>query len=174
VLRKLAGVLDWVPGLATRLIVGLLFVPTGWGKLQNLDKVREYFTGELHLPPFMAPVIATTELVVGILLVLGLSTRVAAGAVIVLMIGALKSAILPAIDGWDKVHGLGTILSSMFWGSEIKVEGVDDPIVLQDALHKAGEFWYLVVAAWLATFGGGRFSLDHLLNRFWLKDDSTR
>src|SRR5437764_7029354 len=47
--------------LAIRLYWGWQFATDGWGKLTHLDRVTEYFGGQLHLP---AP--AATALMVGI------------------------------------------------------------------------------------------------------------
>ena len=59
--------------------MGLVFVTTGWGKLQNLDRVIEFFRSlGIPAPEYQAPFVAATELACGLLLVLGLGTRFAA------------------------------------------------------------------------------------------------
>jgi putative oxidoreductase len=71
--------LAWLPPLLARVSVGLVFVTTGWGKLQNLDRVIEFFRSlGIPAPEYQAPFVAATELSCGLLLVLGLGTRFAA------------------------------------------------------------------------------------------------
>ena len=43
------GYLDWVPGLLTRLVVGLAFYDSGGGKLENMEKTVDFFT-KLSIP----------------------------------------------------------------------------------------------------------------------------
>src|SRR3569832_221015 len=66
------------PTLA-RLTLASVFIGTGWGKLNNLGSTIEYFTS-LHIPApaFNARLAAGTEFVGGVLLLLGLFTRLAA------------------------------------------------------------------------------------------------
>src|SRR4051812_32432618 len=69
----------WFAPLLARVAVGTVFIGTGWGKLQDLDKVTAYFTDlgipMAHLNAIMA---AFTEFVCGCLLVAGLGARFAA------------------------------------------------------------------------------------------------
>jgi hypothetical protein len=51
--------LDWAPPLLARLVIGVIFVPTGWGKLHNLPDIvaspREIFgKEELHYIALLA------------------------------------------------------------------------------------------------------------------------
>jgi len=48
VLRVSAG-LRWLPPTLTRLVIGWVFLQSGWGKLHSLDNITEYF-GSLHIP----------------------------------------------------------------------------------------------------------------------------
>jgi putative oxidoreductase len=62
--------------LLIRLFWGWQFLTTGWGKLHNLPHVREFFASlGVPAPAIMAPAIATLEFVGGILLIVGLLTR---------------------------------------------------------------------------------------------------
>ena len=79
--------------LLTRLVFGQAFVVTGWGKLNNLDGVRAFFT-ELGIPlaSVQAPMVATIEFVGGLLLLLGLGTRYASLLLVSTMLVALATA----------------------------------------------------------------------------------
>ena len=69
--------LQWVWILVARLGVGGEFLLSGWGKLHRLDKLVAYFQ-ELKIPAaaIQAPFIATLEFVGGLLLLVGLGTRI--------------------------------------------------------------------------------------------------
>ena len=65
--------------LLIRFYWGWQFAQTGWGKLQHLDRVADFFqTLNIPWPHLSAPLVATVELVGGILLVLGIGSRVVA------------------------------------------------------------------------------------------------
>jgi putative oxidoreductase len=85
--------LGFLPPLLARVTVGWVFVNSGWGKLHHLDKVIEYFT-DLGIPAaaIQAPIAASTELVAGSLLLLGLLTRLASLPLMVIMSVAILTA----------------------------------------------------------------------------------
>src|ERR1017187_6395457 len=65
--------------LAVRLYWGWQFWQSGWGKLQDIPKVVDYFTSlGVPFPAFNAPFIAALEAGGGILLLLGLGSRLIA------------------------------------------------------------------------------------------------
>jgi putative oxidoreductase len=76
---RIGQTIDWLPPTVARLTVGLVFFQSGWGKLQNLAQVTDYFT-ELGLPApaFQATLVSATELACGSLLLAGWATRFAA------------------------------------------------------------------------------------------------
>ncbi|USB35139.1 DoxX family protein [Paenibacillus sp. YPG26] len=79
-----------------RIALGILFVAHAINKFQTgLPNISGWFQS-LGLPGVLGYVIAYTELVVGIALILGLFTRYVSAIVIVIMIGAVLSAKLPA------------------------------------------------------------------------------
>lgn len=83
----------WIPLLLARLAMAGEFIPSGWGKLGNLPKLTAYFvTLGIPAPGLNAAASATTELVGGILLLLGLGTRFAAAALTVVMTVAILTA----------------------------------------------------------------------------------
>jgi len=94
------------PALA-RVSVGVVFMSTGWGKLHSLDKVTQFFT-ELHIPApaFQAGLVATTEFVGGLCLVLGLLTRLAAIPLATTMVVAILTAKRADIEGVTGLFGL--------------------------------------------------------------------
>lgn len=83
-----------------RLTVGLVFVGTGWGKLHTLDKVTEFFTSlGIPAPGFHARLVALTEFGGGILILLGLGTRLIAVPMAFTMVVAILTAKRGDIDG---------------------------------------------------------------------------
>lgn len=100
--------LSWLPPLLLRVLVGTAFVLTGWGKLHNLENVTKYFDS-LGIPAasLQAPMVSAIEFVGGLLLVVGLATRVVAALLIGVMAVALLTAIIPGADG------AGAIISSI-------------------------------------------------------------
>jgi putative oxidoreductase len=91
--------LSWLPPLLARVAIGIAFILTGLGKLKGLDGVIAFF-GELGIPApqIMAPFVAGTELVGGIMLVLGLGTRIAALALASTMVVATLTAVWPKLE----------------------------------------------------------------------------
>jgi len=105
-LRALAARLSWFPPALTRLTLGVVFMGTGWGKLHSLDKVTEFFT-QLHIPApsFNAALVATSELVCGAFLLVGLFARLAAIPLIATMCVALATAKSGDIEGIRDLFG---------------------------------------------------------------------
>jgi putative oxidoreductase len=95
------------PPLLARLTLGIVFVESGWGKLHALDRVTAFFT-ELGIPfpGLQAPFVAATELVCGLLLLVGLATRWAALPLAATMIVAVLTAQRAQIGGVGDLAGL--------------------------------------------------------------------
>ena len=103
--RQIAGYLTWLAPLFARITVGWVFLWSGWGKLNNLPQVTENFAGwGIPLPHLLAPFVSGVELFGGLFLLLGLLTRISAGALGVTMIVAIRSA------KWADVDSLETLL----------------------------------------------------------------
>ncbi|MFY9551689.1 MAG: DoxX family protein, partial [Thermoanaerobaculia bacterium] len=101
---RVSSALRWLPPTATRLTLGFVFVESGWGKLHALPKVVAYFTSlGIPAPQFQAPLAAGTEFVCGILMLLGLATRLAS----LPLIGTMTVAILTARR--SELHGLSDL-----------------------------------------------------------------
>lgn len=129
------GRLAWLPPLAARVSVGLVFVSTGWGKLQNLERVTEFFRS-LGIPAaeFQAPFVAATEFSCGLLLVVGLATRFAAVPLVITMLVAIRTALWSELEGTIDLFG-------------------------------RQEFSFILLLGWLAVAGAGAISLDALAAR---------
>src|ERR1700719_4784400 len=103
--RRLAQHLTWLAPLFARVTVGWVFLWSGWGKLQALPQVTENFVGwGIPLPHLLAPFVSGVEFFGGVFLLLGLLTRVSAGALGITMIVAIRSA------KWGDVDSLETLL----------------------------------------------------------------
>jgi putative oxidoreductase len=125
--------------LLVRLYWGFQMMQTGWGKLHNLAKVTEFFTSlGIPLPGLNAPLIAGLEFLGGILIVLGLGSRLVALLLTCDMLVAFITA--------DRAS-----LFSIF----------SDP----DKFYAAAPYTFLVAFLIVLIFGPGRFSLDALLTK---------
>ena len=102
---KIAAHFSWAGPLIMRLIVGYTFMLAGWGKLNNLAQVTENFIGwGIPFPKLLTPFVSSVEFFGGILLILGLFTRIPAAMLAVVMVVAIKSA------KWGDVDSLETLL----------------------------------------------------------------
>jgi putative oxidoreductase len=102
---RLAAYFYWLAPLLARVTVGWIFLWSGWGKLNDLPTVIENFVGwGIPFPNILAPFVSTIEFLGGLLLLLGLFTRLAAVPLIVVMIVAIFTA------KWDEVDSLETLL----------------------------------------------------------------
>ena len=85
--------------LAIRLYWGFLFAQTGWGKLQNLERVTGFFASlGIPFPHANAIFVSGLEVAGGILLILGLGSRLTAllltGDMVVAYLTADRAALL--------------------------------------------------------------------------------
>ncbi len=102
---SVAAYLRWLAPLFARVVTGWVFLWSGWGKLHNVPVVTENFVGwGIPAPQVFAPFVSGLEFVGGMLLIAGLFTRIAAGALGVVMIVAIRSAL------WQDVDSLVTLL----------------------------------------------------------------
>lgn len=129
--------------LSVRLYWGWQFFQTGLGKLQDIPKVTEFFAG-LGLPfaHFTAYVVGASECVGGILLVLGLGSRLISLPLLADMLGAYLTADRDA-------------LRAVF----------SDPA----KFYAADPYTFLFASLLIFVFGPGKISIDafigHLLRR---------
>lgn len=98
--------LSWLPVLLARISLGAVFILSGWGKLHGLDHVTEFFT-ELGIPfpGFNAVLVGVTEFSCGLLILLGLFTRLASIPLIATMIVAIITAKRSEIGNFTDVLG---------------------------------------------------------------------
>ncbi len=125
--------------LALRLVWGWQFLMTGLGKLENHQRVTDFFTSlGIPLPGLNAWFIGGLELVGGALLLLGLLSRPIALLLTCNMLVAYLTADRPALFG--VFHDL-------------------------DAFLRADPFWFLFVSVVVLTLGPGALSLDRVVAR---------
>lgn len=86
--------------------MGSIFILSGWGKLHNLPKVVEFFT-ELGIPfpGFNAGLVGVTEFGCGLLILIGLFTRLASIPLIATMAVAIITAKRSDIGGITDLLG---------------------------------------------------------------------
>jgi putative oxidoreductase len=125
--------------LAVRLYWGWQFAQTGWGKMHNITKITAFFT-TLNIPfsAFSAHFIAGLEFFGGILLILGLGTR---------LVGFLLAANMFVAYWTADREALGSIFS--------------DP----GKFYVADPFTFLFASLIVLIFGAGLLSLDHILEK---------
>jgi putative oxidoreductase len=109
---RLLGLCDRLVSLAflapalLRLTVGVVFVITGWGKLHGLGDLTAFFVSlGIPLPGLNAVVVASTELGGGLLILLGLGTRLAALPLAFTMVIAILTARRSEVDSFDTLLG---------------------------------------------------------------------
>ena len=129
--------------LVIRLYWGFQMMQTGWGKLQHVSKVVDFFTSlGVPLPAVNAPFIIALEFVGGILMMLGLGSRLIALLLVCDMLVAFLTADREA-------------LFSVF----------SDP----DKFYAAAPYPFLLAFAIILIFGPGKLALDELLVRRRMK-----
>ena len=125
--------------LVVRLYWGWQFMQTGWGKLGDLGKVTGYFTSlGIPAPALNADFISALEFAGGILLAIGLGSRLIA------FLLAADMAVAYYVGDHDA-------LLSFF----------SDP----DKFYAAAPYTFLVASLIVLIFGPGKFALDALVAR---------
>ncbi len=133
--ERVAAHLLWLGPLVARVIVGYVFMLTGWAKLNNLPHMIELFTDwGIPFPQVMTPVASGIECFGGLALILGLCTRVAGGALAVVMIVAVLSVKLVDVDSVETLFGFE-------------------------------ETAYFAIFFWLSIHGAGKISIDAWLRK---------
>ena len=125
--------------LLVRVYWGWQLSQNGWAKLHNLSHVTEFFSSlGLPAPQATATFVSSFEFVCGILLALGLLSRIAA-------------------------LGLTIDMFTAYWTADhvALLSFISDP----DKFQNAASFIYLFVGLLILIFGPGKISLDHLLDR---------
>lgn len=105
-LRAAADKLRFMGPTLARLTVGLVFIGTGWGKLHNLEGVTEFFASlHIPMPGFNARLTACTEFFGGLLILLGLGTRLVALPLAFTMVVAIATAKRDDLTGFTALVG---------------------------------------------------------------------
>ncbi|MCE2926206.1 MAG: DoxX family protein [Rickettsiales bacterium] len=132
--ERVASNFLWAGPLIARITVGYVFMLSGWAKLQNLDRVTDFFSSlGIPFPEIMTPLVSGIEFTGGLFLIVGILTRISSGALAVTMIVAIISA------KWEEVDSLHTLLA------------------FEETL-------FLAIFTWLAICGAGKASLDYLIS----------
>lgn len=125
--------------LLIRVYWGWQLAENGWGKLHNLAHVTEFFQSlRLPAPAFTATFVSSFEFLGGILLALGLLSRIAALGIVIDMTMAYLTA--------DR-DSLAQIFSN------------------PDKFYDADPFIFWFVGLIILFFGPGKFALDTLISR---------
>ena len=126
--------------LAVRLYWGWQFLQTGWGKLQDIPKVTDFFTSlGLPFPSVTAYVVGTSECIGGILLFFGLGSRLISLPLLADMIGAYVTADREALRAIFSEPG---------------------------KFYAADPYTFLFASLLILVFGPGKISVDALIERF--------
>jgi len=126
-----------------RFFWGIDFIQTGFGKLQHLEKVTDFFTSlGIPAPGFNAAMVGTIEFGGGILLLIGLFSRFASATLTGTLIVAYLTADLQAVK---------SLFSSGY-----------------DKFFAADEWPFLLVCLLVIAFGPGKISLDAAL-KCWVR-----
>ena len=116
--ERIASHFLWAGPLVARIVAGYVFMWTGWYKLNNLDVMIENFRGwGIPFPELMTPFVSGVECFGGVLLMLGLLTRVAGGALATTMVVAIISAKAGEIDSFETLVGFeeSMYFALFFW-----------------------------------------------------------
>lgn len=131
-MRKIEGYIQNLVSLLSRLALAWIFIPSGWGKLNNLSGVTGYFeTLGIPFHQTAAPLVAGTELIAGVLILVGFFARLASLPLIVIMLVAILTA------------------------KREDLESFGDLLLFP-------EFLIALVLIWLAAFGAGKWSLSQM------------
>ncbi|KAF1727503.1 DoxX family protein [Pseudoxanthomonas japonensis] len=101
----------WIGPLLLRLVFGYFWLETGWAKLHNLAFFTERFIEwGIPWPALSAAVCAGTEFIGGVLMMLGLATRLTMLPMIFNMLVALAVVVLPGVSTLDEFVELDEVL----------------------------------------------------------------
>lgn len=147
-LVKAASLLQSPLLLIVRLYWGWQFFEDGLGKLQNHDKVAGFFQGwHVPFPSLSVYMAASTQCVGGLLLLIGLASRLVSLPLIFVMIIAYVTA---------ESEALKSIFSN------------------PDKFLSADPFLFLMASVIVLVFGPGKFSMDWLLSKMFAHKNNTR
>ncbi len=127
--------MNFIPLLLTRFTIAGVFMGSGMGKLNHLERTINYFASlGMPFPSIITPIVAAVEVICGCAILLGLVTRLAAIPLIGVMLVAIRTA------KWDEFTGFS-------------------------ALFGMSEYLYIVLLVWLVIQGPGRISVDYIIKK---------
>ena len=143
---KILGSVDFVPGVLTRLVAGFAFYDSGKGKIENMENTVNFFTGlGIPFPEANAAFVARLEYYGGMLLLVGVLTRVVALLLSSTMIVALLTA-----------HR-DDLIGALTRTGEVTLSDLP-PFVLG------------VLLSWLVVKGPGALSIDYFIRKAMTKE----
>ncbi|HEU0092118.1 MAG TPA: DoxX family protein [Vicinamibacteria bacterium] len=139
---KATAALAFLAPLATRITMGHVFYLTGNGKIENFDNTVEFFASQnIPFPALNAAFVSRLEYYGGILLVVGLLTRIVAALLASTMVVALLTERAQFFAAWR-------------WTGDVGPADISSWVCL-------------LFFSWLVFYGPGPISLDYFLAR-WL------
>jgi len=137
---RVASALQFLAPLATRIMLGHAFFLTGRGKIANIEDFVGFMAARgIPFPEANAAFVARLEFYGGMLLVLGLLTRLVAAGLASTMVVALMGEREQFLESWR-------------WSGDVGPTDIPS-------------FVFLVLLGWLVLFGPGALSLDALVSR---------
>ena len=135
-----AAALAFLAPLLTRITMGHAFFLTGRGKLANFDTTVEFFASQnIPLPALSAAFVSRLEYYGGVLLVVGLLTRIVAALLASTMVVALLTERAQFFESWKPTGDIGPM--------------------------DIAPWVFVLLLSWLVLYGPGLLSLDHFLAR---------
>ena len=133
--------LSFLAPLLIRLTLGVVFIQTGWGHLTHMSDTIQAFRDDfgVPLPELNARIASGTEFFGGILILLGLGTRLAALPLAFTMLVAIATAKRGQLNGFS-FDSFTTLLGFEEWS-------------------------YLIMFLTIAIIGPGRISVDAFIAR---------
>jgi putative oxidoreductase len=132
----------------TRITMGHAFFLTGRGKLANFENTVEFFAAQnIPFPALSAAFVSRLEYYGGMLLVLGLLTRLLAAGLASTMVVALLTERRQFLESWR-------------WSGDVGPTDISSWV-------------FLLFLTWLVLYGPGPVSLDYFLAR-WLRLGTAR
>ena len=183
-------VADGIPLLLLRLYLAPVMIQAGWNKASSFDSIVDWFGNDdyglgLPMPLVMAFLATAAELVGGVLLLLGVLTRLVSIPLMVTMIVAMVS--VHAKNGWLAIADAsswladGTILLNenimaapeklaaaksllQEYGHYDWLTSSGNFVVLNNGIEFAATYFIMLLV--LFIYGGGRFfSVDYYVNK---------
>jgi putative oxidoreductase len=114
----IASYFAWAGPLLMRLVVGYTFMLAGWGKLNSLPQMIQNFTDwGIPFPQILTPFVSGVECFGGVMLMLGLFTRIPAAMLAVVMVVAVKAAKWGDVDSLETLLGFeeATYFAAFMW-----------------------------------------------------------